>query len=150
MGKNTYKLSFREKWNTFTIKLEQGLEALWHSLIRLGKFVAVILSLLYMLVSPVVYYWMCAEPIPTEIIEVNAIVTDVHYEAPYSIPVPIYMGTFSTVTTVSHPERYDVTVTYNNITETFNNKDLYNAVKVGDYVTVIYQEASNTLVLGVE
>lgn len=102
------------------------------------------LSLLFsMVVLIVIMLLITSEAVKTttlKSIEVNAIVTDMHYEEPYITTASILVGTISTVGKVSHPEKYHVTLTYNNITKTFDNKDLYNSVKIGDYVTVVYKE----------
>lgn len=76
----------------------------------------------------------CQSIAKEEEIEVTATVTEVRYRGSYTTFIPIFNGKTSTLIPQFHPERYLVTVAYDDLTETFNDEPLYDKVKEGDEV----------------
>lgn len=72
-----------------------------------------------------------------EEIEVTATVTEMRYKSSYTTFIPIFNGKSTTLMPQFHPERYLVTVAYDDLSKTFNNESLYNKVKEGDEVQLI-------------
>lgn len=71
------------------------------------------------------YLVSCAELISTETQEVEATVTDVDYEGAWSQPV----WTGEMLMLIPYPAQYKVTFTYENVTLTVDDKDLYDFYK---------------------
>ena len=67
----------------------------------------------------------CAKLISTETQEVEATVTDVYYQGAWVQMIP----TGKTVIPISHPAQHKVTFTYENVTLTVNDKELYDRYK---------------------
>ena len=67
----------------------------------------------------------CAKLINTETQEVEATVTDVYYKGAWVQPI----STGKTTTWITHPAKYIVTFTYENVTLTANSKRLYDYYK---------------------
>lgn len=72
-----------------------------------------------------------------EKIEVNATVSDMQYQSSYEEMVPIYNGKTTTLMPQTYPECYLVTISYEDVSETFDSKDLYESVKNGDTLKMI-------------
>ena len=72
-----------------------------------------------------------------EKIDVNATVTDMQYRVPYVTMIPIYTGKTLLYFPQSHPARYLVTISYEDVSETFDNINLYNNVKKGDTIQMV-------------
>ena len=69
-----------------------------------------------------------------EIINVDATVTDTQYQSMHTILIPIFNGKSITYIPQVHPAKYIVIISYGDISETFNDMDLYERVKVGDTI----------------
>lgn len=72
-----------------------------------------------------------------EKIDVNATVTDMQYRSSYVTMMPIYTGKTTTLIPQTHPARYLVTISYEDVSETFNNRNLYENVKEGDTIQMV-------------
>jgi hypothetical protein len=72
-----------------------------------------------------------------EKINVNAEVTDMQYERSYVTKRPMKMGETYTYVSQRHPARYLVTISYEDVSETFNDENLYESVKEGDTIQMI-------------
>lgn len=72
-----------------------------------------------------------------EKIDVNATVTDMQYRSSYVTMVPIKSGKIRTFVPQTHPARYLVTISYEDVSKTFNNRDLYENVKEGDTIQMV-------------
>ena len=59
-----------------------------------------------------------------EKIDVNATVTDMQYRSSYVTFLPIYNGKTTTLIPQTHPARYLVTISYEDVSETFNDRNL--------------------------
>ena len=68
---------------------------------------------------------------------VTATVTEVQYRSAYVTPRVIYTGKSTITTTQVHPSRHLVTITYEDLSETFNNSDLYEKVEEGQSIQMI-------------
>ena len=71
-----------------------------------------------------------------EEIEVTAMVTEIRYLEACSTLTPMFNPSTKTTLLIpqNHPERYLVTITYENISTTFDDKTLYESVKSGDII----------------
>lgn len=69
-----------------------------------------------------------------EQIEVTAMVTEIQYVEAYTTLIPMFDAATKTTLLIpqNHPEQYLVTITYESISTTFDNKILYESVKEGD------------------
>lgn len=72
-----------------------------------------------------------------EKIDVNATVTDMQYQSSYVTMMPIYNGKTTTLIPQTHPARYLVTISYEDVSETFNDRNLYENVKEGDIIRMV-------------
>ena len=72
-----------------------------------------------------------------EKIDVNATVTDIQYRSSYVTMMPIYNGKTTTLIPQTHPARYLVTISYEDVSETFNDRNLYENVKEGDTIQMV-------------
>lgn len=72
-----------------------------------------------------------------EKIDVNATVTDMQYQSSYVTMMPIYNGKTTTLIPQSHPASYLVTISYEDVSETFNDRNLYENVKEGDTIQMV-------------
>ncbi len=72
-----------------------------------------------------------------EKIDVIATVTDMQYRSSYQTTIPIYNGKTTTFISQTHPARYLVTISYEDVSETFNNRNLYENVKEGDTIQMV-------------
>lgn len=74
--------------------------------------------------------------------EVTATVTDINK----TIVPPTYYFSPATKTMMPlfHPTKYNVTVTYEDLSQEFNNQDLYDSVCIGDTIQVILYESWNS------
>ena len=75
-----------------------------------------------------------------EATEVNATVTKMEYKKAHTQMVPYRNPSTKTTTvrTVRHPAKYWVTVTYEDVSITVNNKDIFESVQEGDTLKMIY------------
>lgn len=71
---------------------------------------------------------------------VKAVVIEKDYDAPKTTTKRVKQGEGYVNKKKHHPAEYDVTVSYNNIEAEFDNKKLYNSVKEGQKVQVIYEK----------
>lgn len=72
-----------------------------------------------------------------EKISVNATVTDMQYQSSYITMIPISNGKTTTFIQQVHPASYLVTISYGDVSETFNDKNLYENVKKGDHIQMV-------------
>ena len=72
-----------------------------------------------------------------EKIDVNATVTDIQYWSSYVTMMPIFNGKTTTLIPQTHPARYLVTISYEDVSETFNDRNLYENVKEGDTIQMV-------------
>ena len=93
----------------------------------------------------------CQQVITREQSEVSATITEVQYKAAYTTSILIYNAALkmSIPTPVQHDAQYLVTITYEDITQTFDSQTLYENSKAGDTIQVIlckyYDEAGNLI-----
>lgn len=81
--------------------------------------------------------------------DVNAMVTDIQYHSSYITTIPIYNGKTTTLIPQTHPAQYLVTISYEDVSETFNDKNLYENVKEGDTIQMVlykYYDKHNNLI----
>lgn len=71
--------------------------------------------------------------------EVCATVTKMQYEASYTTLIPLYNAGTNTTTLlpITHPAQYLVTITYESVSEIFDDQTLYESVKEGDTIQMI-------------
>lgn len=72
-----------------------------------------------------------------EKIDVNATVTDIQYRSSYVTMTPIFNGKTTTIIPQTHPACYLVTISYEDVSETFNDRNLYENVKEGDTIQMV-------------
>ena len=72
-----------------------------------------------------------------EKIDVNATVTDMQYHGSYVTMISIFNGKTTTLIPQTHPARYLVTISYEDVSETFDDKNLYENVKEGDTIQMV-------------
>lgn len=72
-----------------------------------------------------------------EKIDVNATVTDMQYRSPYIILRPIIYNGNPAVIPQTILARYLVTISYEDVSETFDDKKLYENVKEGDTIQMV-------------
>ena len=91
----------------------------------------------------VVFASYCIKIEKEEKIEVSATVVDMQYEDSYMILTPIIYGKITTFVPRTYPERYLVTISYDDVSETFDDKELYENVKIGDIIQMILYKGYN-------
>ena len=71
--------------------------------------------------------------------EVSAIVTEMQYKSSYITFISMYNAATKTTTLIpqTHPAKYLVTIAYGGISETFNDKNLYESVKEGENIQML-------------
>lgn len=81
----------------------------------------------------------CQSVIVREKNEVSATVTEMQYEDSYTTFMPMYNVASKTTMLLpqTHSAQYLVTITYEGISETFDDKTLYESVKEGDIIQMI-------------
>lgn len=81
----------------------------------------------------------CQAVVVREKIEVSATITKMQYEASYTTRRSMYNPATKTMMprTQTHSAQYLVTISYEDISETFNDQTLYEAVKEGDIIQMI-------------
>ncbi|MBQ6860100.1 MAG: hypothetical protein IJO08_00460 [Clostridia bacterium] len=79
----------------------------------------------------------CSRVEKEEETKVTAKVVEKEYRAAYSSYIPMRVGKVTTVTMQRHPEKYYITVQYEDITETFDDEEWYNLVEEGEAIDVI-------------
>lgn len=74
-----------------------------------------------------------------EEIKVSAVITDLQYEDSYIDYWYVYNASIKTVAPISMPvpAKYLVTITYEDVSETFADKILYESVKEGDTIQMV-------------
>lgn len=85
----------------------------------------------------------CQTIVEEETIEVKATVTSKEYKSAYVTMVHVRVGNVTTIVPQTHPAKYYVTVTYEDVSETFNDMILYEELNEGDTLTVIFYRAYN-------
>ena len=65
---------------------------------------------------------------------VEATVIDREYHEGYTTVIPIWNGKFFMFVPVENPEEYLVTIVYEDVSQTFDDSDLYHRVKEGDTI----------------
>ena len=78
-----------------------------------------------------------------ETISVTATITDKEYKKTYTTMMHITTGKTTTLIPQIYPEKFLVTVEYQNLTETFDDEDLYNSVDCGDSIEIILYKTFN-------
>lgn len=81
----------------------------------------------------------CEKVVEEETIKVTAIVVDKDYQ--YTFTTFYYVG--KTMVPQVHPERFDVTLKYENIVQTFDDEALYNRVSEGDKIKIFLRNGYN-------
>lgn len=81
----------------------------------------------------------CQSLTVSEEIEVSAVIAEVQYKAPYILQLPTYDSISKTtkIRQQPYPAQYLVTITYKDISETFNDRDLYESVAEGDTIQIV-------------
>ncbi len=81
----------------------------------------------------------CQSAVVSEKTKVSATITEMQYEDSYITFIPMFNAATKTTTLrpQTHSAQYLVTVTYEGISETFDNQTLYEAVKEGDTIQMI-------------
>ena len=78
-----------------------------------------------------------------ETLSVTATITDKEHKKTYTTMMHITTGKTTTLIPQTHPEKFLVTVEYQNLTETFDDEDLYNSVDCGDSIEIILYKTFN-------
>ncbi len=81
----------------------------------------------------------CQEEYLEKTEEVTATVTEKEYKSSYTTSSVISTGKTIIVVPQRHPARYLVTVEYKSVSNTFDDKDLYETLKEGDNINVILE-----------
>lgn len=77
----------------------------------------------------------CAKVKSEEVIEINAVVIDKDYDAPYTITTCMYTGKTIVPIVRSYSADWDITLEYEGIIDNWDvNEDIYNQYKIGDIV----------------
>lgn len=84
----------------------------------------------------------CQNVVEEQSEEVTATVTDIHKHSSYITY--YYSPATKTMLPQSHPARYHVTITYEDLSQEFNNRNLYDSVSVGDTIQVILYKGWNS------
>ena len=71
-----------------------------------------------------------------EVVEVTAVVVEKDYRASYTTYYPMKVGKVTTMMPQVHPEKHYVTVQYEDMTEIFEDEDLYDRVEKGEQVEI--------------
>ena len=79
----------------------------------------------------------CSRVESEEEVKVTAKVVEKNYRGAYTTYIPIKVGKVTTMSPQHHPERYEITVEYEDITETFDSEEWYNLVEEGEEIEVI-------------
>lgn len=85
----------------------------------------------------------CQKIVEEETFEVNAVVTEKDYQGSYTTYIPMRVGKVTMMSPQFHPAKHNVTITYEDISQTFNNEELYEKVSEGDTITVILYHGYN-------
>lgn len=72
-----------------------------------------------------------------------AVVSDKRYQAAYTTTTMMYVGKTFIPQTHFYDEEYNVDLTYEQEPHTFNNKELYDSVNIGDQVNVLIHRGYN-------
>ena len=78
----------------------------------------------------------CSRIVTEESVEVTAVVVDKDYRASYTTYSYVKVGKVTNMIPNVHTERHYVTVEYEDMTETFEDEELYDSVKEGESITV--------------
>lgn len=83
--------------------------------------------------------------------EIEAVITDVQYEALSFLMLPTYNSITKTTEIRQQivPAKYLVTITFEDVSETFNDKELYDSVKEGDTIQMVlynWYDTNNNLI----
>jgi len=89
------------------------------------KMIIGIILTIVLIITSIFCFTGCAELINTEIQEVDATVTDIYHRAAWVQ----MMSTGKTMIPISHPAKYEVTFTYEDVTLTVDDKELYDYYK---------------------
>ena len=92
-------------------------------------FLALVISLVATLVG-------CNRIVSEEVVEVTAVVLEKEHRASYTTYTPMRVGKVTTMMPQVHPEKHYVTVQFEDMTETFEDEDLYERVKKGDKIEI--------------
>ena len=79
----------------------------------------------------------CNDVTEFENYEVNGIVTSKEYHDAYSVYAYEYIDHYFSLLPINHPNEYNVTIKYGNISATFNNEELFNSVSEGDIIPMV-------------
>lgn len=73
---------------------------------------------------------------------VIATVTSMEYTPSSTFPMPIYNPALKMpmIMYVPQPEKYEVVISYENVSRTYDNQELYDSVKVDDHLTMTLVE----------
>lgn len=99
------------------------------------KMIITIIALV--LIALVLVLGGCSRIEKEEEIKVTAKVVEKYYRAAYTTYIPIRVGKVTTMSPQRHSARYEITVEYEDITETFNDEEWYNLVEEGEEIEVI-------------
>lgn len=104
---------------------------------NLNRFIVICIAVAIILGVVAIYFFTSLD---VEAIEVNATVTKMEYKKAYTQMIPYRNPSTNTTTvrTVRHPAKYWVTVTYEDVSITVNNKDLFESVQEGDTLEMMY------------
>lgn len=78
----------------------------------------------------------CSRIVTEEIVEVTVVVVEKDYRASYTTYTYVKVGQVTNMIPNRHPEKHYVTVEFEDMTETFEDEDLYDRVKEGESITV--------------
>ena len=85
-----------------------------------------------------------------EKLEVSATVIDKQYKNAYTTMMPVFNGKTTTLIPQRHPALYLVTISYDDVSETFEDRKLYENVKKGDDIKMIlykgYDKKNNLII----
>ena len=76
--------------------------------------------------------------------EVNGTVVDMQYQSSYKTLMIMSNGKSTALIPQIHPAQYLITISYKNVSETFDDEKLYKSVKEGDTIQVILEKSYDT------
>ncbi len=85
----------------------------------------------------------CQKIVEEETFEVTAVVAEKEYKSSYTTYTPMRVGKVTMMSPQFHPAKYNVTIVYEDMAQTFNNQALYEKVSKGDTITVILYHGYN-------
>lgn len=80
----------------------------------------------------------CARVVSEDVTEVTAEVIEMEYKRSYTTYIPLRVGKTTVMSPQYHSAKHYVTIRFEDITETFDDEELYDRVKEGDQITAYF------------